>query len=1102
MGDFKLKKSYRLVIMFVAAASALSVYLSYAVLFASGKSPDSGSIQFEGISLYEIPGVTPEEISAVEKLRASGVSFSYGMTLGTEAFYDENGMVSGFSALLCDWLTDLFSIPFVASVYEWEDLLEKLNSGEIHFSGELTLTNERREIYHMTEPIAERMLEIMRIANSKPLDDIAKTRVLRYGFLEGVVTAEQVALLSTEPFETVFVPSYASAYESLKSGEIDAFIEESTAAAAFDEYGGVAVENFYPLIYSPVSLTTKVDELDVIISVVQKALDNGATAYLNGLYNEGREKHSRYNFFTNLDGNELEYLQTHSSVLIGASSDMYPICFFDEHENEFQGISIDVLKEASLLTGLDFEISNSTSSVLTDLLYKAEYKEIEMISQLAHTKEREGSHFLWADTPYVSDNYALLTRSDFKNININELFSVRVGLIEGTAYTEMFHSWFPNHANTVPYKDTGAAFDALERGDIDTLMAPYYLLLMQTSYRERPGYKANILFDQKIDVTFGFSEGEDILCGIMSKALKMIDTEHIAEQWMRKTYDYRSKMAQAQIPFYFGVSFLLLCVIILLFVMFRKARKERGWLETLVYDRTADLELALKTAEDANHAKSTFLANMSHEIRTPINSIIGMTVIGENADGAERKNYCFSKIEDSSKHLLSVINDILDMSKIEANKFELSVVEFEFENMLRQVVNVISYPMTNKKIKFTVIIDPKIPEMLKGDDQRLAQVIVNLLSNAVKFTPEKGSVDLSARLIKEKDGFCDLRFDVTDSGIGMAPEQQSRLFNAFHQADSSTSRTYGGTGLGLTISKSIVEMMNGRIWVVSEPGKGSTFSFTVMLKKEAEKAKRDNSDANNFRVLAADSDPEIIEHFRETAHHTGVRLDTAQSAGHAFKLISENTYDICFICSKIAAEIARENEPCFMSSLKARNTVSALMISEGEKDCLPDGLAADEYFIKPLFPFAVHDIIENLSGSANNYSRNKVVADVFKGRRVLLAEDVDINREIVVELLTPTGLEVECAVNGVQAVQMFRENPERYDLIFMDVNMPEMDGYDATRNIRRCQAPNAQSIPIIAMTANVFQEDVDRCHEAGMDTHIGKPLDINATMKVLRNYLG
>jgi signal transduction histidine kinase len=386
---------------------------------------------------------------------------------------------------------------------------------------------------------------------------------------------------------------------------------------------------------------------------------------------------------------------------------------------------------------------------------------------------------------------------------------------------------------------------------------------------------------------------------------------------------------------------------------------------------------ALEEAVRASKAKGDFLSNMSHEMRTPMNAIIGMTTIGKNAETIERKDYAFKKISDASTHLLGVINDILDMSKIEADKLELYNSDFDFEATVRRVVDVINFRVEERKQKFEVVIDDAVPSILYGDDQRLAQVITNLLSNAVKFTPEGGDIALRSHLLKDSDGSVCIQVEVSDTGIGITDEQKARLFNPFEQAENGTQRKFGGTGLGLVISERIVKMMGGKIWIESVPGQGSTFFFTI-----------------------------------ETKH------------------------------GKLDSEQLESAEPSI------------------EKEM-----------------------------------------DDFSGYRVLLAEDIAVNQEIVLALLEPTGLEITCVENGALALTAFSEAPDDFDVIFMDMQMPEMDGYEATRRIRALDFEKAKQIPIIAMTANVFKEDIEKSLAAGMNDHLGKPIDLSSVLAKLRFYL-
>jgi signal transduction histidine kinase/CheY-like chemotaxis protein len=521
------------------------------------------------------------------------------------------------------------------------------------------------------------------------------------------------------------------------------------------------------------------------------------------------------------------------------------------------------------------------------------------------------------------------------------------------------------------------------------------------------------------------------------------------------------------------------------------------------------LLVAKEEADESNRAKSEFLSNMSHEMRTPLNAIIGMTYIGKAAPNAEKKDYAFGKIENASSHLLGVVNDVLDISKIEANKMELSVADFNFEAMIQNAVNVITFRVEEKQQNFHVSIDRNIPETLMGDDQRLAQVLTNLLSNAVKFTPQAGTIRLDAHLVEDDGKICEIRFTVSDTGIGIGEEEQKLLFNAFQQADNSTSRRFGGTGLGLAISKRIVEMMDGDIQVESKLAKGSVFTFTIRVARGQTKRRPPKCGVNweNLRILVADSDPEALKYFKETAQGFDIVCDTATCDNDIIEWLDQKIYhDIYFIDGKIQGmnliEIAR-----IIKARHADNSIIA-MGSLADQNLLTDEATAAgiaRFLLKPLFASDIANCInECLTGERFDLAeeaKSETRTDKFPNRRILLAEDMEINREIVLSLLEPTELEIDCAENGAEVLAMFEKNPNRYDIIFMDVQMPEMDGLEATRRIRASDAPRAKTIPIIAMTANVFREDVENCINAGMNDHLGKPLNVDLLLDKLNYYL-
>ena len=523
-------------------------------------------------------------------------------------------------------------------------------------------------------------------------------------------------------------------------------------------------------------------------------------------------------------------------------------------------------------------------------------------------------------------------------------------------------------------------------------------------------------------------------------------------------------------------------------------------------ERGKVLETALEQAAAASKAKGDFLSNMSHEMRTPMNAIVGMTAIGKKTESIEEKNVAFMKIENASSHLLGVINDVLDMAKIEANKLELAPIEYNFERMLQKLMAVVNFRIDEKQQQLSVKVDQHIPKFIVGDDQRLSQAITNLMSNAIKFTPEGGNIRFEASLVDETDGICELRMEVADSGIGISPDQQDQIFHAFEQAENETSRKYGGTGLGLAITKRIIELMGGSIRIESELGKGSKFIFTVKTLRSRKSPKSMLSPDVNWetaRILIVDDMPEICEHFKDVFNQLSIKCDVAADGLEACRIIEENDgYDIYFVDWRMPGMDGIELTKRIKSRKDGRPSVVILITAADWEQVKDEGINAgvDKYLIKPLFSSDIVDCLNEFFGTSCYQEENTGTIDgEFAGKTMLLAEDVEINREILMALLEDTGFVIDCAVNGKEALDMVSEAPDKYDIIFMDLQMPVMGGIEATQHIRSLPVLQDAKLPIIALTANVFQSDIDACVAAGMDGHLGKPLDIDKILEVLRN---
>jgi len=1086
---------------------ALSVII-VTFLFAGCRQAAGNQASFPVVfsSYRDIPGVTESEIAAIEELRDNFDYFVYGMPLSTEAFNNQHGELSGFSSLFSEWLSELFDIRFHAELIDWGDILAGLETGDVHFSGELTPTVARIEIYDMTSPIAMRPLKSFRIADSEPIDEILANRTLLCGFIRGTATINAVsAEMTPGTFEIIELDGFSFVYDALVSGEIDVFYYSGVAEFNFIEREDMVISEFFPLIFMPVSLTTQTPELQPIISIVELAMQNDdVRRFLSDLYNEGYQEYLKYKLFVQLTEDERNFIQQSSEIPFAAENDNYPFSFYNSRDGQWQGIAIDVLHEVEAMTGLIFVQVSDRNDSFSDMLQMMAERNAAFITDLMYTEQRS-SFYLWPDTPLLAARSSLISRSDHRDVALNEILHMRIGVIKGYAHTQYFRNWFPTHQGIYEYDSLLDAFDALDRGDIAAVMAGDSSLLMLTHYLERPGYKIIYLFDNQFSSTFGISRYEPVLHSIMNKALRLVNTEMISEQWARRTFDYQSKIVEAQRPWIISAFAALTFILVSITVANIRGKKRRRTIEDqsvvlndllvqlnkestrfeesahwyksildaiplaisvtdrdmrwtfvnkaletflgvrreqmmglscsvlntsicntpacgiecarngmrrtffdhlnssfqvdievlrnmegeisgfieVVQDITNVLQLTKDRteAEIANQTKTTFLANMSHEIRTPMNSIVGFAELALDDDISLKTRNYLRNILSNSEGLLQIINDILDISKIESGKMELESIPFDPRDLLSACRTIVTPRANDKGLKLDFYADPPIGKMPLGDPTRLRQIFVNLLSNAVKFT-ESGTVRFQAT-IKEMDvDTLTVYIEIKDTGIGMTAEQIKEVFTPFKQAESETTRKYGGTGLGLAITKNLLDMMGGELHIESTPGVGSRFSF-------------------------------------------------------------ELTFD--------TVEIPEDKT----------------LINQGLQRTLR----------KPA----------------------------FEGE-ILLCEDNSMNQQVICEHLARVGLKTVVAENGRIGVDIMRDRIEKiksgvpgarqFDLIFMDMHMPEMDGLEATAIINKMDT----GVPIVAMTANIMSSDKEQYESGGMSGYLGKPFTSQELWRCLIRY--
>ncbi|MCL1914189.1 MAG: transporter substrate-binding domain-containing protein [Eubacteriaceae bacterium] len=870
-------------------------------------------------SYQDIPGVTQEEIDAITALQKQDRTFYYGMPLSTEAFIMGNGKIGGFASYFCEWLSNMFDLNIVPINCELEMLIGRLADGSVDFAGSLVATDERRQMYYMTDGIAQRSLRFFKLAHSQSLSEAWATRTIRIAVQKDSASGEQaLAFLAEEGIQPIQLSSNYDAIKMLLSGEIDAFVHSNTTEAVFESYSEIVIEDFYPLTFTPVSLAAQRSELAAVISVVQKALDNDPSSQLSKMYSRGYQDYRRHKLYMQLTEDERAYIANNSLITVASDPSSYPASFFNIYDREWQGVTHDILAELGWITGISFEVANGENAAWPDIKAMLLEGKAHMATEVVRTPENEGLFILSKEVVLIN-NYGLISKSELRNIALDEIQHLSVALVANSAYAHMFCSWFPNHHNTVEYETWDEAFKSLETGEAEMLMASQHHVLYLANYLELSGYKMNFVFDYGSSSTFGFAPGQDELSSIIDKAILLVDTKSIIQQWTNKTYDYQKKLDEANRVFLMNIILAILVIAALFMLLSVRTIRQGNILDKLVKEKTVELQSQTEEAQAANKAKSNFLANMSHELRSPLHAVIGFTDLLLQEALPEKTIIDLQKIYTSADVLLGLVNDILDISSIEAGKMVLALTNYNSPSLLNDIINLNIIRKGEKPIEFVADINPQLPNTITGDDLRVKQIFNNLLSNAFKYTIS-GTVTLTVDHTAIGESIW-LDIAVEDTGIGMKPEDVAKLFSEYNQVNTDANRNIEGTGLGLSITKRLVEAMEGQISVESVFGVGSVFKVRIKqgFVDDVPIGESVSSDLRNFKFVSTTKGhvSERLEHtdmsyarvlvvddvginLEIAQRHIGkykIAVDTALSGLEAIELMDkgEQDYDAIFM---------------------------------------------------------------------------------------------------------------------------------------------------------------------------------------------------------------
>lgn len=804
---------------------------------------------------------------------------------------------------------------------------------------------------------------------------------------------------------------------------------------------------------------------------------------------------------------ELQYIEDHPVVTFGVDPEFIPFEFIEQ--GEYKGIASDYIEIIEERTGLDFQIVPDLT--WAQAYYQALEGNIDLLPAISRTAARE-EFFLFSDM-YYEIRRVIVTRNNNTEIrDISDLYGKTVAVqINSSHHTFLLE--YPQ-INLSLYNTVGQALTAVSDGSefafVGNLATSDYLIKSNGLTNLRFSALPN---DTPIGLHFAVLKDKPILIGIINKALASVSTAERVEinsRWV--TVDTLEKTDYGPL--------LRVILGVLIFIVFAGGISS-FWIvrlrkEVEIRKRTAlELEKAKQVAEEANQVKSSFMARMSHEIRTPLNAITGMSYILKKTPVTMTQRMYIDRITQASQTMLSLINDILDYYKIEASKIELETISFSLDQVVHNLMSIMAVKLEDKGLGFRFTKDAQIPTYFFGDPKRLEQILLNLLNNAIKFT-EKGEVTFEIRETAKEGLIHHLTLTIKDTGIGMKKETMDQLFTPFTQADASINRRYGGSGLGLSIVKHLVELMGGNIQVFSTEGEGSSFVVKLAFKADTDKEKEMALDSNtdffkDIKVLVVDKNTATLNMIETYLHSFGIDCELTTSANAANALLEKangqlkSPYDLLILDYETPTEQGLDYITKLMANPIIQKKPKTLLIIPMQRTDLFDQI--DKYTIdgaigKPVISSILHNALLEIFIHKSMESTEHVTEDVTKSmekinKRVLVVDDNSTNQLIAKLLLEQSGFEVLTASDGAEAVKLYQQKSTDIHLILMDIHMPVMNGYDASMAIKQ-MVPNAI---IVAMTAEVTPGVKESCQKAGMMNYIAKPFDPELFIKTIKDIL-